>query len=259
MQTISAVIFVYNSESEIEECIEAAKLLTEDVIVIDQHSTDDTKNLAEKKDAQVFEFSHYMFVEPAREFGIQKVKSDWFFILDADERLTKELAHEIHTSIENTSYTHFQIARKNIFGKVKWLEHGGWWPDYQTRLISKKNFQGWPKQIHSSPIISGEQGRLTQPFLHYFHGNIAKMVAKTIIFEDIESDLLFKAGKPVTQRTMFRKFFGELNRRLIKNLGFLDGSIGIIESIYQAFSKTITYLYLYEKKNKLTQEQNSTL
>ena len=75
------------------------------------------------------------------------------------------------------------------------------------------------------------------------------MVDKTINFENIESDLLLKANKPVATITFFRKFFGELFRRLIVKKGFMDGIIGIMESIYQAFSKTITYLLLYEKKN----------
>ena len=85
------------------------------------------------------------------------------------------------------------------------------------------------------------------PIIHYFHGNLESMVEKTIIFEDIESDLLFNAKKEVNISVFFRKFLGELYRRLFRNLGFLDGEIGIIESIYQAFSKTITYIYLYEK------------
>ena len=74
------------------------------------------------------------------------------------------------------------------------------------------------------------------------------MVEKTLLFEDIESDLLYEANKKVTIFTFFRKFLGELYRRLIKHPGFMDGTVGIIECIYQAYSKTITYLFLYEKK-----------
>jgi hypothetical protein len=93
-------------------------------------------------------------------------------------------------------------------------------------------------------------GYLHESFLHLFHGNLETMVKKTLVFEDIESNLLFKANKSVTTVTFFRKFFGELIRRSVVRAGFLDGTIGIIESIYQAYSKTITYLLLYEKKNR---------
>ena len=93
---------------------------------------------------------------------------------------------------------------------------------------------------------------LKEPFLHYSHGDLQAMVEKTLIFEDIESELLYKAGRSVSTLLFFRKFLGELERRLLRNKGFMDGEIGIIESIYQAFSKTITYLFLYEKKNSRT-------
>ena len=73
------------------------------------------------------------------------------------------------------------------------------------------------------------------------------MVKKTVIFEDIESDLLFKANKTSGTGIFFRKYLAEFYRRLIKGLGFMDGAYGVIESMYQAFSKTITYLFLYEK------------
>ena len=134
---------------------------------------------------------------------------------------------------------------KNIFARIKWLKHGGWWPDHQIRLINKKYFTSWPKRIHSTPRIKGDFGYLKNPFIHYFHVDLSGMVKKTIIFEDIESDLLYKAGKKSSTLTFCRKFLAELYRRLIKNLGFLDGAFGIIESLYQAFSKTITYLFLY--------------
>ena len=72
------------------------------------------------------------------------------------------------------------------------------------------------------------------------------MVDKTAVYESIEADLLHKANRPVTTATFFKKYFGELFRRLIRHTGFLDGPYGIIESIYQAYSKTVTWLLLYE-------------
>ena len=250
----TVIIHTHNEQDNIVESISSEKLLTDNVIVIDMESTDETVSLAKKNGTQVFNFPFSHYVEPAREFGIKKANTTWVFLLDADERMTKELAEEIANKISNFSslISHFRVPRKNIFGRQKWLRHGGWWPDHQIRLINTKYFKGWPKAIHSTPEIGGEFGYLKNPIKHFFHGDLGRMVEKTIIFENIESDLLFKANKPVGTVPFFRKFLGELNRRLFVNLGFLDGSFGIIESIYQAYSKTITYLYLYEKKNRRT-------
>lgn len=255
---ISVLIETYNEERNIADCIKSAQLLTQTVVVVDMQSTDRTVEIAKKMGATVIPFdSHPLYVEPAREFGIRQIKTDWVMILDADEKMTKELAQEITEAVKGGSNevgggtalvnTYYKIPRKNVFGAKKWLQHGGWWPDEQMRLIKISAFKAWPISIHSTPQIEGKMGHLTEPFLHYFHGDIKSMVEKTLIFEDIESELLFKAGRQASTPIFFRKFLGELWRRLFKNKGFKDGKIGIIESIYQAFSKTITYLFLYEK------------
>jgi len=252
---ISVIIHTRNEEENIEQCIRSAQLLIDEIIVVDMESEDKTKEIAKRLNAKVYTFPKSDYVEPARKFGIEKAKTDWVFFLDADERITEELAREVRQKIEDGRWkidnvTHYKIPRKNIFGKVKWLRYGGWWPDYQIRLIKKDAFSDWPKEIHSIPKIVGRGGSLKNPIVHYFHGDLEKMVEKTAVFEDIESNLLFKAGRTVNVFTFFRKFLGELYRRLCKYLGFLDGSFGIIEAIYQAFSKTITYIFLYEKKLK---------
>ena len=256
MKNVTMIIFTKNEEKNISDCIKSAKLLTDKIILIDMESTDKTVEIAKNLNVPHFNFPKSNYVEPAREFGISQSKTDWVLILDADERMTNELTEEIKNviSVGNDQRvvpkTYYKIPRRNIFAGIKWLQHGGWWPDYQIRLINKKAFVSWPKRIHSTPQIKGDSGYLENPLIHYFHGDLTNMVKKTIVFENIESDLLYKAGRTVTVSTFFRKYFAELFRRLIKGLGFLDGSVGIIESIYQAFSKTITYLFLYEKKLK---------
>ncbi|MBI5127450.1 glycosyltransferase family 2 protein [Candidatus Roizmanbacteria bacterium] len=246
--TVTVIIHTFNEEKNAEECIKSARLLTRNIVVVDMSSTDKTVEIAKKLGVSVFSFPKSNYVEPAREFGIKQAQTDWVLIMDADERITEALTKEIRRIDHNTGC--YKIPRKNIFGGIKWLKHGGWWPDYQTRLINKKYFSGWPKRIHSTPLIKGVTGYLKNPIIHYFHEDIEKMVEKTLIFEDIESDLLYKAKKQTNTFVFFRKYFAELWRRMFRNLGFLDGSSGIIESIYQSFSKTITYLFLYEKNSK---------
>lgn len=250
MEKITVAIYTHNEEKNITEVIESAKLLSSEILVIDMESSDKTVTIAKSVKAKVISFPYSSYVEPTREFGIKQAKTEWVLILDADERMTKELAAEIKRVIHQSPAQFYKIPRKNIFAKIKWLKNGGWWPDNQIRLINKKNFISWPKRIHSTPEINGQPGYLNNPIIHYFHGDLSGMVKKTVVFEDIESDLLFKADKKSGTVYFFRKFFAELYRRLIKNLGFADGAFGIIEAIYQAYSKTITYLFLYEKQSK---------
>lgn len=246
---IAVIIHTYNEERAIASCIASAKMLTKDIVVVDMHSTDNTRSIAKRSGARVatFPFSHY--VEPARTFGIKQAEdADWVFILDADEHITKALAQEIQSTLPSTSYSHFRIKRKNIFGQRAWLAHGGWWPDAQIRLIHTADFISWPTRIHSTPEIHGSCGSMQSPMLHFFHNDLSGMVKKTAVYEAIEANMLFEAKRPVTTSTFIRKYLGELYRRLLKRAGFLDGPYGFIESIYQAYSKTITWLMLYEKR-----------
>ncbi len=247
---VTVVITAHNEAHVLEECIRSAQRLTSHIIYIDTESTDESASIAKKMGCTVEQFAYSRYVEPSREFALQQVKTDWAFILDADERISTELAQEIQKVTTKTEPAYFYVPRKNIFAGRTWLKHGGWYPDKVLRLIRKSAFKSWPKAIHSTPVIDGSQGSLNSQLEHYFHPNLENMVTKTAIFEDIESDLLFKAGRPVTTSTFFRKYLGELHRRLIKNAGYRDGTAGIIESFYQAFSKTSTYLMLYEKYEK---------
>lgn len=243
---ITVLLYAHNDERHIERAINSAKLVTKNVKIIDISSTDRTPEIARELGIDVIKVKNSAYVELVRMIGIGHVETDWVFILDSDEVITPELADEAR-SVLSSGATHFKISRKNIFGPQKWLKHGGWWPDYQTRLIKCSAIVSWPTKIHSTPQIEGEMGLLKSPLLHYSHGNFSDMVKKTIKFEGVESELLYKAHKKVAVFTFFRKFLGELYRRLIKNKGFLDGREGFAESIYQAYSKTVTYLMLYEK------------
>ncbi len=248
-QNLTVVITAYNNQDTIADAVENAKLLTDNVTVVDIGSVDKTADFAGKAGANILALPFTSYVEPVRETSIKNAATDWVLVLDSDERVTDDLVQEIKKTIVRGDFTYYKIPRKNIFGNKKWLKYGAWWPDYQIRLINRNFFVNWPKEIHSTPVIKGEVGLLNNPLLHYFHGDIESMVKKTIVFENIESDLLLRNNKPASTITFFRKYLGELNRRLFMGLGFMDGIIGIIEAIYQAFSKTITYLYLYEKKN----------
>jgi len=247
---VTVVISTANESINIKECIQSAKLLADHILVIDMQSSDNTVAIAKAQGARVLSVPPSGYVEPVRKLAMVEAQDEWVCILDADERITPELASEVHQIVDSTpannSPNYYYIPRKNIFGST-WLKHGGWYPDKQIRLIRKSAFQDWPERIHSTPQIEGASGCLKNPIVHYFHGNLTQMVTKTIKYEIIESELLFTAKRKVTVITFFRKYFGELFRRLIKHQGFRDGMMGWVESIYQAYSKTITYIFLYEK------------
>ncbi|MFS8159387.1 MAG: glycosyltransferase family 2 protein [Candidatus Roizmanbacteria bacterium] len=248
--TISIVIHTWNEEKNIRECIENARLLSPDIIVVDMESSDGTLDIVKELKVPFFSTPYKRYVEPARNFGIHKSGGDWVFILDADERLTPKLVTELRQSTVESDCTYVKIPRIEVFNKKHKLLHGGWSSAPQIRFIKKNAFINWPSVIHSFPEIKGEFKIANSHMFHYSQGDFSMMVEKTSRYEDIEAGLLYEAKRPVVVATFFRKWIAELYRRMIKNLGFLDGTSGVIVSLYQAYSKTITYLFLYEKYEK---------
>lgn len=181
-----------------------------------------------------------------RNTGAKKAKGDWLFYIDADEKCTTALKNEILKTTKISSCSGYVIPRQNIFlgHEMHW---GGWWPDRVLRLFKKDKFSGWLGELHEQPKIEGKVCNLEEPLIHVSHRNINDMVEKTNKWSEVEARLLFKSGHP--KMNFFRFFsagFREFWYRGIVKLGFLDGTVGIIEIIYQVYSRLITYSKLWE-------------
>lgn len=193
-----------------------------------------------------------------RNYGAKKAQGDWLFYVDSDEQVSDNLRIEILKLIGNwkdasssmlkNGNSAYAIPRKNILlGHV--MRYGGWWPDYVVRLIRKDSFIKWEGELHEQPKIKGDIGKLKNPLIHNSHRSLTEMVEKTNEWSEIEAKLLFKSGHPKMNIARFisagaREFW----YRGIKKLGFLDGTIGVIEVFYQTYSRLITYAKLWEKQ-----------
>ncbi len=183
-----------------------------------------------------------------RNEGAKKAKGNWLLYIDTDEEMTRDLRSEVEFTINNLQFTNsaYAIPRKNtLLGHT--MHWGGWWPDYVLRLIKKDKLKGWFGELHEQPLIDGEVGKLRNPLLHDSHRSLHDMVEKTNKWSEIEAKLLYDSGHP---KMNFARFcsagFREFWYRGVKKLGFLDGKVGVIEIIYQVYSRLITYSKLWE-------------
>lgn len=249
-RTLSILIEGRNRASDLLECISNVKKIADEIIYVDTGSNDESLTIAKKFGIKTYCPGIYDYVEPVRLYGIKKCTKDWILVLDLDERPSNELIAELSQKIKDDRFSAFMIYRKNFFAKKIWLKHGGWWPDKVLRLVKKSAIIDWPSAIHSSPKIKGEIGKIKSPIIHYWKDSLSTMVRDTITFEEKEAQLLFDANKTLSLFTFFRKFIAEFSRRFLFKKGFLDGKMGYIMAMYQAFSKTLTYIFLYEKYKK---------
>lgn len=187
-----------------------------------------------------------------RNEGAKMAKSNWLLYVDTDEEVTNDLKNEIESTINNFKFTKsaYAVPRKNkLLGHfMRW---GGWYPDYVVRLIRKSSLKGWFGELHEQPLINGEIGHLKNDLLHDSHRSISEMVEKTNKWSEIEAKLLYESGHPKMNFVRFCSAgFREFLYRGVRKLGFLDGTAGIIEIIYQIYSRLITYSKLWEMQIK---------
>ncbi len=241
---ITAIILARNEAEMLPGCLKTLAWCKE-IIVIDDGSSDNTSEIAENAGCKVISFKHQSFAR-RREEGAKFAAHDWILYIDADERIIPELAYEIQTVTSEMNYSAYQMNRENFFfGKI--FQHGGWESDTVTRLIDRRKLRGWKGDIHESPLISGDVGILKTKLLHFSHRTIVSGLYKTAAWTPIEAQLLAKADNTkITFAVIIKKGLGEFWRRAIKNQGYRDGNMGLMESLIQAINRMLVYLQVWE-------------
>lgn len=241
---LSVIIIAKNAENQIADAISSVNFADE-TIVVDNNSTDRTVEVATYVHAKVVsstssDFSHL------RNIGLKKAQGVWVFYIDADERVTEQLAASIKQqvlNIKSSLFSTYKVRRKNFY-------LGGYeWPYIEKleRVFKKDTLKGWYGELHESPKIEGRIGELDGFLLHYTHRDLTLMVAKTITWSNVEAELRFKAGHPkMSWWRFFRVMATAFLNSYIKQGGWKVGTAGLIESVYQSFSIFITYARLWE-------------
>lgn len=245
---LSALLLVKNEEEILGDCLSQLKFVDE-IIVLDQNSKDQTKKIAQRFTKNVFSTKSENFAEN-RNVLLAHAKGEWLLYLDADERLTENLISEIKNKIIAPKYPAYYFARKNIILGHE-MKHGGWWPDYAPRLFQKGNLVEWTGMVHESPHINGEFGYLKNPLIHKTARSMSKMLEKSIKWAKVEAELRYNAGQSqVNILKVIKASVFEFTNRYFMKKALLDGTIGLIESIYQALHTVMVLTYLWELQNK---------
>ena len=260
MSKISVVINTLNEEQNLPRVLASIKGLADEIIVVDMESDDGTVKIAKEAGAKVYMHKKTGYVEPARNFAIGKATGDWILILDADEELsqdlkdkTREIAMPAGRQVNSPTPTdYYRIARKNvIFGK--WMEHTGWWPDYNIRFF-KKGKVTWNEIIHSVPTTLGEGKDLpAEEQLAIVHNNYPDLDAYLVRmnrYTSIQAKLLQQEGRRYhfVWRDLIIAPSKEFISRYFTGEGYKDGAHGLALSLLQAFSELTIYLKVWQSE-----------
>jgi len=187
---ISAIILTKNEELNIIDCLETLKWCDE-IIVIDDYSTDLTAELALKQKFKLYKHNLNNDFSSARNFGLEKANGDWILFVDADERVSKALKTEIQSSVVNSNFDGFYIRRiDHIFGRK--LRFGEFVNTRLLRLAKKNKSSKWVGKVHESWEISGNIGLLNSPLIHFPHPSITLFLAEINFYSTIRARELYE-------------------------------------------------------------------
>lgn len=241
---VTAAILTHDEEVMLPGCLNCLSWCQE-IIVLDQYSRDNSAAVARSYGAIVQQSSEDSFAR-RRERLMDLAKTEWILYVDADERITPDLAREIAELLKTqNSLTAVGFPRKNFFfGKE--FRNGGWQRERVVRLFRKNALRGWHGAIHESPLYEGEAVFTIQPLLHFTHRSVRDGLLKTAAWTPFEAAELAAVVPPVSPWTVARKGLGELWRRGIKEHGWKDGQAGVMEVVTQAINRMLVYMQVWE-------------
>lgn len=253
MATISVVVSAYNEELSLARCLSSVSWADE-IIVVDNSSSDATAAIARKYTKKVFRQTNHLMLNINKNYGFSKATGDYILNLDADEEVPRELAGEIRSVVKNRpDIAGFWIARKNmLFGK--WIQHGLWWPDKQLRLFARGKGRFPEKHIHEYIEIVGKTEELKEPYIHHNYDTVSQYLTKLARCTTSEALALTETNYQVAWFDALRFPLSDFLKTYFAQEGYKDGLHGIVLSLFQAFYSFVVFAKLWEKE-RFTQKQ----
>ena len=241
---LSVLILTKNEEKNIYDCIQSCIPVADEVIVIDDGSTDQTISIAESLGAKVI--SHPLNSDWAqqRRFAIEQATSEWILFVDADERVSEELHASILKAVAQEGKRAYLLERHNIFHHNKAI-HGSMRPDKVLRLMPKDGamIQG---EVHEKFISSYPEAEIPGKLFHYTYDNWTQYLNKMNRYTSIAAEQYYEKGKHCSfvKDIIFRPVWAFLKIYILQR-GFLDGKIGFILSLYHYVYTVTKYVKLF--------------
>ncbi len=257
MTPISGIITTLNEEHNIVAAIESLRRVCDEVVVVDSLSSDRTVELARQAGAHVV-LQSYLGDGIQKNVALAHVKNDWVLSIDADERLTDELAALIPTlDLEHTPYDGFAVRRRNYVGS-RWVKSCGWYPDYLVRLYRHERLRFREVKQHST-VPEGNTLRLKGDLIHYRYRCTGDLFAKPERnYSTRGAKILYLQGRKVHAWTPVLHGLGAFCSNYFLRGGILGGIDGLSVTLAVAQNSYLKYAKVLEwqRDPKVREQEN---
>lgn len=222
---LSVVLITFNAGQQLAACLESVSF-AEDIVVVDSASTDDTVEIAVRYRARVLQHEWQGF-GPQKNFAVRQARYDWVLCIDADERVSPELALAIQTELSTLQYHAYRLVRCNRF-MGRWLRHGEGYPDWTLRLFNRQYAQWSDDTVHEKVLYQGEIGKLHGDLLHDSADSLDAYLAKQHRYTTLQAQTLYIEGKKASALHLLLSPLLRFIKFYVVRLGFLDGIAGLV-------------------------------
>lgn len=245
MPAVSAIIVTLNEAEHIADAI-ASLAWTDEVIVVDCGSSDETVAIARGNGARV-EFRAWTGWIDQKNFAAGLARNDWIFSLDADERVSPPLATEIQALMRTEPPVGAYRMPRVTFHLGRWIRTTDFYPDYQTRLYDRRLARWRGRYVHESVALdAGRPGQLRGELLHYSFRDLRDQIDRINAYSSLGARQMHEAGRHAGAFQLLVHPPAAFLRNYILRRGILDGTVGLTISMLQAWSVFLKFAKLRE-------------
>ena len=240
---LSVVLITQNAAAHLPDCL-ASVAFADEVVVVDSGSSDGTAALAERYGARVLA-KEWLGFGPQKQFAVEQAAHDWVLCLDADERVSPELAASLVRALEAPAAKVYRMARRNRF-LGRWLRHGEGYPDWSARLFDRRHARWSDDTVHEKLLYAVSPGTLAGDLLHESAEDLGRYLEKQNRYTTLAAQELHRSGRraglaelALSPVVRFFKFY-------LLRLGFLDGLPGLAHISIGCMNSFMKYAKLIE-------------
>ena len=254
---LTVTVITRNEAANIADALESVAWADE-IIVVDSHSEDDTVAIA-KRYATHVESRDWAGYSAQKNFAAGLASNDWILSVDADERVTPELAGEIRDLMDHRPDARgYRISRVTYY-LGRWLHSTDWYPDYQLRLYDRRCGQWNGRRVHESFELQGTPGVLRHHLQHYAYRDVSDHVISIDHYTTLAAEQWMEEGR----RTRFLELLVHPPAAFLRNYvvrrGFTDGTAGFMVSALNSYYVFMKLAKLWELQHRVTLRDGSPL
>jgi len=242
---LSAVILTKNEESALAHCLKSVRFCDE-VIVVDDNSTDKTITIAKKLGAKVFNRDLNDDFSAQRNFGLKITHGEWVLFIDSDEWIPENLKKEILEALVEENFNGYVLKRYEVWLGEK-LKHAEW-GDVKLLRLARKGKGKWVRKVHETWEIGGKVGELNNYLEHRVEVGLDEKLTKVNFYSRLHAEELEKERKRVGFWRVLFMPTAKLGMNYVVKQGFRDGVRGFVLSVVMSFHSFLAWSDLWFKK-----------